>query len=526
MHKFTDKYHKIKTINQLLLHCDQYKEKNAVICDQTCYSYEKFTNCINELTDLLLQHNLTKNGKVLITISGKLEFLVSIFAVIKAGGISVPISTRINSKDFTYVLNNSKPEIIICDNAFYKSKLWTNNKNLKSAKTIILLNKLNNYSKKINYKVISLKNKSTTILKLNKIKILPNDAALILYTSGTTAEKKGVLLSHKNLVETAKYMNKFMKINNTINEYVAVSLTHAFGFGRIRAILLSGGTIVLENGKLIPKKFMQSIKKHRCNSISSISTIFVNIMENEKKNLKEIGQQIKWIEIGSMPLKVYYRKKMLEVFPDARIHMNYGMTEAMRTTLIEFRTEFKKINSVGKPFSGIQIRIVDNHNNKLSYGKIGEICIKGKNVALGYWKKDNEWHKSFKDGWFKTNDIGFLDKDGYLTFVGRKDEMINVGGQKFYPTEIEQRLASMFKKSNYCVFGIPDHEYNLGELPVICIEGNTNHTINQIQKFLKGSIEEYKIPKFIVNLDKIPTTINGKVIRHKIKEKILKEGLL
>lgn len=508
-------YQNISTIQELISNFDSLGDHPAIICGNISLSYSDFYSAITKLSSILSDLDFRKGDRVILMNRNRLASLIGIYSVMYAGGIAVPISTKSTNKEIEYVLGDSNSSILITDENFHFSKL-TNNEFLTSIIEITF----SGNSSKDHKQIISFNPLESNQKLIEVTKISSTDEALILYTSGTSGEKKGVLLTHSNLVETSRYMNNFMKITSEIREFIAVPLSHAFGFGRTRSVLLAGGTIIIENGKFDPVNSLNIIKKTKCNALSSVSTVFIILLDKYSQILQNIGSDIKWIEIGSMPLSPDYKNKMLKFFPESKTHMNYGMTEAMRSTMIEFRSEKNKISSVGRASPNVEVKILDDEGNTLSPNNVGEIAVRGINLAKGYWKKNDIWNSKISHGWFKTDDIGFLDEDNYLTFVGRKDDLINIGGEKVHPTEIECELKNMFNGKNFCVCGIDDPSNTFGQVPVICMEGKPTFKIEEIKIFLNEKLSAYKLPREIYYFSELPMTENLKVKRKVIIEMI------
>ena len=475
--------------------------KVAIVYDDTKIVYSDLFNRVNSLARTLILRGIQKEDKISVLTNNKVDFLIGITASMSIGAIPVPHNGIENLK---WIIADCESKAIVCDFSFEKEIEIL----LEEDKKVILINFHSNY-----------RTHSTFIRRPD---ILLQDIAMMFYTSGTTSRTRtGVLLSHNNLIVTAKYMNNSMKIQSDIVEYVIAPINHAFGFGRCRAVIYAGGTLVLNEGVFNPAKTIMAIEKYDCNGLSSVSSGFAILIEHYEKHFKTVGSRIKWVEIGSLPLSVYYKKRLLKILPVAKIYMNYGLTEAMRSTLIEMRSESHKIETVGRPSPGLEINITNENGKSLKSGETGEISIRGDNVGKGYWKKRGLWHTRYRDGWFRTGDIGYLDRDGYLIFIGRKDDIINIGGEKFSPFEVEEKLRPLLKGKSYCVSGAPDNNGILGEVPVLCVEQDFLFSIEDIKKYLNGIIEEYKIPRLLYHFERLPKTENGKIKHGEIRKQIL-----
>jgi len=497
--------HELETIySKILLNSKNHADKLALICGDVKFTYHELSVRINRLAGYLTHHGVQKGDRICIGLHSKAECLIAVIAGMAVGGISVPLPYN-SYLEQQWMISDCEPTAIVSD-SFNNNRIQ---QYINSERTFLVDAKIA---------------EDEEMPFLSAPDLSSEDVAMMFYTSGTTSGvKTGILISYNNLVQTVTYMNNFMQLQPDIVEYVVAPVNHAFGFGRCRAVFQIGGTLVLNDGIFNPARVLIALEKYRCNAISSVSTGFALLLENYERYLRPIGENIEWVEIGSLPLHVSHKKKLLDVLPKARIFMNYGLTEAMRTTLIELRSEIDKIETVGRPSPGLEVKIINDKGEVLPQGKLGEISVKGANVAKGFWKQAELWQNRYHKEWLRTGDVGHLDEDGYIILSGRKDDIINVGGEKFFPLEVEACLKDLFEEVSYCICGIIDPDGLMGELPVLCVEGKNNVDITKVQRCLKGIVDDYKIPKDIYHFNSLPRTHNGKVKRYKIKEQLFKD---
>jgi acyl-CoA synthetase (AMP-forming)/AMP-acid ligase II len=205
---------------------------------------------------------------------------------------------------------------------------------------------------------------------------------------------------------------------------------------------------------------------------------------------------------------------ILEILDDKKLYTYYGLTEASRSTFHLFKKNDKRINSVGKPLSEVQIKIFQDNHECVPL-ECGEIYIKGPHVSPGYLSNSSNTNNSHND-WLHTGDIGYFDNDGYLFLVGRKDDMINIGGEKVFPKEIEDIIGSMKEIDEVAVKGIPDK--SLGQIVQAYVVPEQKISIKDqdIVTFCKGKLENYKIPRIFTYLSKLPKNEQGKILRSKL----------
>ena len=353
-------------------------------------------------------------------------------------------------------------------------------------------------------------------LKANK-KIIRN-TFLIIFSSGTTQKfSKGILLSQKNLSYVCKNMNSQIQNNYEINEMIVGSLEHAFALGRMHAILSSGNTLTISSDLNVYKNLLE-FNDRKCNSLSIVAGFVSKFIHF--KFFKKIIKQSKYIQLGSMKLPIPLRKKILRFNKKIQIVINYGLTEVMRATFLNLRKNPKKINTEGKPFKGVSLKIMGKDKNFCKKNEIGNIFLKGKSLALGYLNK-KEWKKKFFKGWFNTEDLGYLDNDGFLVYKSRKNSILNIYGNNIIAEEIEEKLNIAFNL-NFMIIQLDYLKKGLENLIYLIVEGNLQPNKKKIIKIL-SNLEPKVIPNKIINIKKFPRTFNFKINRNLIKDIIQKK---
>ena len=475
-------------------------DKEAIISDDKILTYADLWSAIQTVSDKIIELQLGDDKRVGILSSDKLHFLIGIFGILNAGCIAVPLSdetpyTEPLSDDISYILT---------DNTGFSE---ITNKEIK----IISLS-------------ISTHCSGDTPPLIHE-NYLPS---MILHSSGTSGVRKGIVISRKNLRKTTYDLVVHMDIDSDIREYLTAPICHAFGFMRTRVVLGIGGSIVMNNNGFEPVKTLSILKKYNCNSISGVSSSFIILMKYFAGELQKLSSQIKWMEIGSMPMNVEYKKKLISIFPSAKICMNYGMTEAMRSTFITLNTSASKINTVGKAFGTNQVRIVSESGLELDAGEVGTIEVKGDNLALGYWQNMDLWNERTNSGWFNTGDIGKLDADGYLTYLGRDGDIINNGGNKYSVLEIENNIEKILDSCVFCITPVEDKENIMGQVAALCIEKEslTDINLNELKIKFRTVLPKHLIPKDIYIVESIPKTFNGKIKRKELMELVKKNDYI
>ena len=354
---------------------------------------------------------------------------------------------------------------------------------------------------------------------INSEQVTHNDISEIIFTTGTTGSPKGVMISHETTFNTAMNINKFTGLKNTDVEMHMMPISHSFGLARVRCCILKGCTIIFQNGFSNLNSFFNALEQYKGTVISTVPAGIKFLIKLTKSKISDYQSQIRMIELGSSPMTSDSKIELTHLLPNADICMHYGLTEASRSTFLNFKKDYKWISSVGKANKGTKILIIDKNGNQCSNNDSGEICIGGTNLFSGYafTKIKPKYHKEY----FKTGDYGYLDDDGYLFFQGRKDDMMNISGKKVSPIEIEKYINQLsFIKDVACVQA-ENKRTGLIEIKAFVVLDTKKIADSwqiEIKKYLKTKIEYYKIPGIIVNIDNIPKSHNGKILRKKLKE--------
>ena len=352
----------------------------------------------------------------------------------------------------------------------------------------------------------------------NEGQVNDTDIAEILFTTGTTGNPKGVCLSYANIYASASNINSYIGNKSDDIELLALPICHSFGMGRIRCTLLKGATIIILGSFANVRAMFKAIEDFHVTGFGVVPAAWAYIRKMSGRRIGKYASQIRYIEIGSASMPSETKKEMLELFPDTRICMHYGLTEASRNCFQEFH-DLDHLDTIGKPVCDkVDVQIYDEEGTQLKPGEKGELCVKGNMVLARYLDpKDNE--NAFWGEYFRTGDCGFIDKEGYIHLLGREKELINVGGKKVSPMEVEDATCALGVGDCVCV-PMKDPDGIMGEL-VVCyiLKDSTTLTFGEIAQQLSEKLEFYKRPVAYEWIDKIPQTSSGKKQRLQINKK-------
>ena len=350
------------------------------------------------------------------------------------------------------------------------------------------------------------------------IPALTSDAvADVMFTTGTTGNPKGVKLSHANIIGSARNTNGFIGTCSSDVEALALPLSHSFGLGRLRCVLIAGATLVLVNNFANLKTFFNVIETEHVTGFGMVPAVWQYIKRLSGKRIARFAHQLRYIEMGSAALPSEDKELLIEMFPNTRLCMHYGLTEASRALFAEFHENIDNLNAVGRPASQqVEVCVRDEHGNPVPDGEDGEICVRGNMVTRSYYlPQDNDG--AFYGEWFRTGDWGHRSASGDFYLTGRKKELINIGGEKVSPATIEDAIKALGIPDCACI-AVPDPNGVLGEVPkAFIVGGDSVMDFDTIKRQLAHMLPPNEIPVLWERVDSIPRTASGKIQRLKLK---------
>lgn len=482
----------MKTIEeQIFDQVQNIPDKVALISGDTEITYSQLWDyCLCAAEKLKQDYHLKKGDRVILSAAGNIEFVYAYFGVHIAGGICVPIDPDTNQTRFEYIEKSTTP--------------------------VCVMGLLHNVKKE----TIPFSDVVNGTSKATYIAPEQSQVADILFTTGTTGAPKGVALSYNNLSAAARNINAYIGNTNSDVELLALPVSHSFGLGRLRCSLSKGATVVMLGTFANVKKFFKEMARCQVTMFAMVPASWGFIKKMSGKYIGKFADQLKFIEIGSSFMPVEDKELLMSLLPKTRICMHYGSTEASRSAFMEFHTYKDNLLSIGKASPNVEIKIFTSHGTPAALGEEGEVCVKGEHVTCSYWNETPERFASdFYDGYFRTGDCGTMDAEGNIYLKSRIKEMINVGGKKVSPMEVEDILNTIPGIKESACIGIPDPGIVLGEVVKAFIVADDNLSDEEIMQQLRPQLEVYKLPVEIERINAIPKTGSGKIQRLSLKKK-------
>ena len=350
-----------------------------------------------------------------------------------------------------------------------------------------------------------------------------DDTAEILFSTGTTGKSKGIELSHMNdfaLAENVKYGTK-MKENNV--ELIPMPLSHSHGLRRTYGNMLNGSSAVFSNGVTLLKQVFNLMDQYNVTSMDLSPSNLSIIFKLSGDQLGNYADVMDYIQLGSAPLPETDKVHLSRILPNTRLYNFYGSTEAGCSCLLDFNETSGKQGCIGKPAVNAEFIVVDENRNNITAtataDEPGFLASSGAINMKGYWKAPDLTAEAMDGGFIYTKDLGYIDEEGYIYMLGRKDDVINFGGVKIAPEEIESEVIKHPAIADCACIPVKDELTGQAPKLFIALKSGAEYDVKEFRSFLKTALDANKQPKVIEVIDEIPRTFNGKIQRKKLMEK-------
>ncbi len=489
----------------------RYPTKNALTYKERSVTYQELDDLVNQTGHALLEKGVQKEDKLVILSKNCLDFVIVKFALARIGAIFIPINYMLTERDITYILNHAEADGMFATEEFVPVLT-------KAAENLSITHRyiLESHEQVNGWASLSSIQKSKSIEPVD-VDIADDDLAHVLYTSGTESAPKGVMLSHKSI----------------INEYVSCiidgkmsdkdKLVHALPFYHSAqlhvflgpSIYLGASGIILDEAN--PATIMETIEQHRATQLFAPPTVWIAILRHPQfDNFQLHSLQKCYYGAAIMPREIL--RELAKRLPNSHFWNFYGQTEvAPLATALQPEDQLRKLGSAGKPTLNVETKIIDENDVEVPRGEVGEIVHRTPHAMIGYLHDPEKTAEAFQNGWFHSGDLGIMDEEGYITIVDRKKDIINTGGVNVSSREIEETIYQLEEVAEVAVIGIPDDYWIEAITAVIILKDNTSLTEQAVKDYCKKALSAFKTPKFIYFTETLPKNPSGKVLKKDLR---------
>jgi len=499
--------------NIVASHAQSKPGKTAIICDSHSISFRELHASIGGCASALAGRGVGAGDIVVFYLPSSIAFVQMLYAVYTLGAVAVPVTTRLSEKELAYICADSGPKMLVFD-AAETGKIRGL---LDSLSGLVLISVGGDvpgaeiFSELLNTPAGPLPELSQR-----------NDDCMIMYTSGTTGNPKGAIVTHANIIIQHCYLNAVEWGVSGDDRYLVVTpLTHRTGFARLSNSLTLGGTIVVL-AKFDAGAVIDAIEKEKITVFGAVPTICRLILPHIEENPSRCAS-LRRITATGEAFPVGLKKRLIAALPELQLITFFAQTEAGGLTTLSHEEQFTHPESVGRPSPGVEVKIVDDDDRQVATGVVGELCVRvgepGRYIVMrGYYNRARETAEAFKGGWLHTGDLGYLDEDGYLYIADRKKDMIISGGFNIFSKEVEQVIIAMPAVADAAVVGVADEKYGEAVAAFVVAEKSGAPGADEIIAHCKDWIASYKKPKYVFFVDDLPRNSLGKVLKGNLRE--------
>lgn len=479
------------------------------------WTYSEFKQAVDRTAQFLRSYGIVKGDVVSLLMPNSPEYIIAYFACWQIGAVAGPVNSLLKSEEIEWVVGNSESKLILSGPAATADGLEYGHAATRSGIPCVSLD------------TAALPSADAGV---SDVDISPDDDAIIIYTSGTTGKPKGCLLTHGNIIANARQITDWMGFGPDDRLLTVMPLFHmnAVSVTTMSALYAGGSTVV--SPKFSASRFWEIIEKYRITSFGSVATMLSMLLSRQRSAMGDRRddssparrpRSLRFAMCGSAPVPVKVLKSFEETFGVLVIE-GYGLSESTCRSTFNPPNEHRRPGSCGLPI-GNEMRVVDDDDNDVPDGELGEIVLRGPNIFKGYFRNPEATAAAFRGGWFHTGDIGYRDADGFYYIADRKSDMIIRGGENIYPREIDDVLYRHPAVEHAAVIGVPDDLYGEEVAAFVVLKKGFATSGEELLAFCREHLADYKCPKTVRFVDEIPKGPTGKLLKRELS-KLLQTG--
>jgi long-chain acyl-CoA synthetase len=496
--------------------------KTALVCGGRRFTYGELDARANRLAWSLIAGGVERGDRVAIYLENSAEAVISIFAILKAGAVFLVVNPTTKADKMSYILNNCRATGLITD----RTKLGTLSNAVADSPHLQGVWVAGGMpgadfvtTKRLFDLTAALEDSNLSAAPLPK-KCIDIDLAALIYTSGSTGRPKGVMLTHLNIVSAATSITTYLE--NRPDDIILSVLPLSFDYGLYQVLMAFkiGGTVLLERSFTYPYRVIELLKQEHVTGFPIVPTISAVLLQLDLSAHR--FPALRYITNTAAVLPTEHIRRLRDLLPNVKIFSMYGLTECKRVSYLPPDQIDIRPTSVGRGMPNEEVYIVDDTGRRASAGTVGELVVRGSNVMKGYWELPEETDRMLKPGplpgekVLHTGDLFRMDEQGYLYFVGRKDDIIKTRGEKVSPREVEDVLHAMPGVAEVAVIGVPDEVLGEAIKAVVRSQAGVKLTAEEVIYWCSLKLENFMVPKFVEFQGELPKTATGKISKREL----------
>jgi len=497
----------------------RFPNKIALIHEDVRATYTQINSKANQLAYWLIDQGITKGDRVALLLDNCLEYVISYYGALKTGAVVAPLCSDLKPDGLRTLLQKLCPKVVISSPKFERLLQETDLTNINIHELLLKSPKLKWSSTP--FSVISWDDLITNGDSLNPdAPIDESTTASIIYTSGSTGNPEGVMLSHKNIVSNVHSICQYLYLTEKDIQMVVLPFYYVMGKSLLNTHISVGGTVVINNKFAFTASVIKQMVDEQVTGFSGVPSTYAYLIHRSPLlNYRDRLNSLRYCSQAGGHMSRKHKEELRQVLPKrTKIYIMYGATEASaRLTYLEPEHFEDKLDSIGKPISGVNLCVLDEKGNEVPNGRTGELVATGPNIMQGYWKDVESTARVLDGHGYHTGDLGYKDKEGYFYVTGRKDNLLKIGGHRINPREIEDVLLESELVIEVAVLGISD-ELLGSKLIAVVTPKNKDCSVDRILNKCSEKLPGFKLPGEINLVRALPKNTSGKIDRARCLE--------
>jgi long-chain acyl-CoA synthetase len=501
---------------------ERFPDKTALVCGDRRLTYREIGDQCNRLARALLGEGVRRGDRVAILLENSVEAVLSIFAVLKAGAVFLMVNPTTKTDKLLYVLDNCRAVALVTDGRGLEG-IRGHTAQAPHLRTVFVCGTDAPDPRDRGLRSVPLE----SALHRNDARHpspppgrIDIDLAALIYTSGSTGGPKGVMLTHLNIVSAATSITTYLESGPDDIVLSVLPLSFDYGLYQVLMAFKVGATLVLERSFAYPYAVIEALVREKVTGFPIVPTMAAVLLQMDL--MKCDLSRLRYVTNTAAALPVRHIQRLRSLFPGVRLYSMYGLTECKRVSYLAPDQLDLRPTSVGKGMPNQEVYVVDEEGRRVGPGVIGELVVRGSHVMKGYWELPEETDKVLKPGSFPgervlyTGDLFRTDDEGYLYFVGRRDDIIKSRGEKVSPREIEDVLYSLGGVAEAAVVGVPDPVLGQAVKAVVALREGARLTESDLRRHCARRLEDFAVPKFVEFRASLPKTPSGKISKREL----------
>jgi acyl-CoA synthetase (AMP-forming)/AMP-acid ligase II len=468
-------------------------DKLLVLGPRETVSYSHLWKRINILASWL-NEKVGENQMIVLSAANSEFFIMAYFGIMKSGNICVPLNPAIEQANLDFIIDKTQASW------FFLSRQVSSRISVKGhvMNEVSLAVELDGFSG----------------AECNHQNVDPNRVAQIIFTSGSTALPKGVMVSHGNIIANTQSIIGYLHLTHEDVMAVVLPFFYCYGLSLLHTHVRVGGSLVLNNTFILLGSLINDLKRYKCTGFAGVPSHYQILLRKSDTFRNSDFPDLKYVTQAGGKLHSVFITEFTASFPKVKFYVMYGQTEATaRLSYLPPERLSDKLGSIGKGIPGVELKVVNDYGMPTQPGEVGEIIAHGKNVMLGYYQDDEATQKALRDGWLYTGDLAQRDDDGFIYLTARKKEIIKVGGKRISPKEIEEVIVSMPEVIDCSIESVEDEILGEAIKAVVVVNADSNITADDVKRYCATKLAIFKIPGLIEFSDKVEVNSAGKKVK-------------